>query len=236
MNILIKPRKNRYIIYAIIIALFSTIGMQISLLNINIEQIFKRLEYRSMLIYFIAILKKSISGKGETDLLGGSAARKDSLKVESYGCVDEASSFIGVARYYCKNKVIKERLKGIQNKLLVLGGFLASDERGKEMMKDQIKEEDVKLLEDYIDEYNQKLPPLKHFILPGDEEVATHFHVARTVVRRAERRIVSLTAQEPDLNPLIQKYVNRLSDLMFVLARYSEEVENKKWKSSNLNI
>jgi len=146
--------------------------------------------------------------KGETDLLGGSAARKDSLKVESYGCVDEASSFIGVARYYCKNKVIKERLKGIQNKLLVLGGFLA----------------------------NQKLPPLKHFILPGDEEVATHFHVARTVVRRAERRIVSLTAQEPDLNPLIQKYVNRLSDLMFVLARYSEEVENKKWKSSNLNI
>ena len=174
--------------------------------------------------------------KGETDLLGGSAARKDSLKVESYGCVDEASSFIGVARYYCKNKVIKERLKGIQNKLLVLGGFLASDERGKEMMKDQIKEEDIKLLEDYIDEYNQKLSPLKHFILPGDEEVATHFHVARTVVRRAERRIVSLTAQEADLNPLIQKYVNRLSDLMFVLARYSEEVENKKWKSSNLNI
>ena len=174
--------------------------------------------------------------KGETDLLGGSAARKDSLKVESYGCVDEASSFIGLARYYCKNKVIKERLKEIQNKLLVLGGFLASDERGKEMMKDQIKEEDIKLLEDYIDEYNQKLPPLKHFILPGDEEVATHFHVARTVVRRAERRIVSLTAQEADLNPLIQKYVNRLSDLMFVLARYSEEVENKKWKSSNLNI
>ena len=174
--------------------------------------------------------------KGETDLLGGSAARKDSLKVESYGCVDEASSFIGLARYYCKNKVTKERLKEIQNKLLVLGGFLASDERGKEMMKDQIKEEDIKLLEDYIDEYNQKLPPLKHFILPGDEEGAAHFHVARTVVRRAERRIVSLTAQEPDLNPLIQKYVNRLSDLMFVLARYSEEVENKKWKTSNLNI
>ena len=174
--------------------------------------------------------------KGETDLLGGSVARKDSLKVESYGCVDEASSFIGLARYYCKNKVIKERLKEVQNKLLVLGGFLASDERGKEIMKDQIKEEDIKLLEEYIDEYNQKLPPLKHFILPGDEEVATHFHLARTVVRRAERRIVSLTAQEPDLNPLIQKYVNRLSDLMFVLARYLEEVENKKWKSSNLNI
>ena len=174
--------------------------------------------------------------KGETDLLGGSVARKDSLKVESYGCVDEASSFIGLARYYCKNKVIKERLKEVQNKLLVLGGFLASDERGKEIMKDQIKEEDIKLLEEYIDEYNQKLPPLKHFILPGDEEVATHFHVARTVVRRAERRIVSLTAQEPDLNPLIQKYVNRLSDLMFVLARYLEEVENKKWKTSNLNF
>ena len=173
--------------------------------------------------------------KGETDLLGGSAARKDSLKVESYGCIDETSSFIGLARYYTKNKVIKERLKEIQNKLLVLGGFLASDDKGKEMMKDQIKEEDIKLLEKYIDEYNQKLPPLTHFILPGDDEVAAYFHVARTVVRRAERRIVSLAAQE-DLNPLIQKYVNRLSDLMFVLARYSEEVENKKWKSTNLNI
>ena len=173
--------------------------------------------------------------KGETDLLGGSAARKDSLKVESYGCIDETSSFIGLARYYTKNKVIKERLKEIQHKLLVLGGFLASDDKGKEMMKDQIKEEDIKLLEEYIDEYNQKLPPLTHFILPGDDEVAAYFHVARTVVRRAERRIVSLAAQE-DLNPLIQKYVNRLSDLMFVLARYSEEVENKKWKSTNLNI
>ena len=173
--------------------------------------------------------------KGQTDLLGGSTARKYSLKVEASGCIDETSSFIGLARYYTKNKVIKERLKEIQNKLLVLGGFLASDEKGKEIMKDQIKEEDIKLLEEYIDEYNQKLPPLKHFILPGDEEVATHFHVARTVVRRAERRIVSLAAQE-DLNPLIQKYVNRLSDLMFVLARYSEEVENKKWKSTNLNI
>ena len=173
--------------------------------------------------------------KGETDLLGGSAARKDSLKVESYGCIDETSSFIGLARYYTKNKVIKERLKEIQNKLLVLGGFLASDDKGKEMMKDQIKEEDIKLLEEYIDEYNQKLPPLTHFILPGDDEVAAHFHVARTVVRRAERRIVSLAAQE-DLNPLIQKYVNRLSDLMLVLARYSGEVENKKWKSTNLNI
>ncbi len=173
--------------------------------------------------------------KGETDLLGGSSARKDSLKVEAYGCIDETSSFIGLARYYTKNKVIKERLKEIQNKLLVLGGFLASDDKGKEMMKDQIKEEDIKLLEGYIDEYNQKLPPLTHFILPGDDEVAAHFHVARTVVRRAERRIVSLATQE-DLNPLIQKYVNRLSDLMFVLARYSEEVENKKWKSTNLNI
>ena len=173
--------------------------------------------------------------KGETDLLGGSSARKDSLKVEAYGCRDETSSFIGLARYYTKNKIIKERLKEIQNKLLVLGGFLASDDRGKEIMKDQIKEEDIKLLEGYIDEYNQKLSPLTHFILPGDDEVAAHFHVARTVVRRAERRIVSLATQE-NLNPLIQKYVNRLSDLMFVLARYSEEVENKKWKSTNLNI
>lgn len=173
--------------------------------------------------------------KGETDLLGGSKARKDSLKVESYGSVDEASAFIGVARFYCKNKIMKERLKNIQNKLLVLGGYLASDQNGKEMLKDQISEDDIKLLEEYIDEYNQHLEPLKHFILPGDNEVSAHFHVARTVVRRAERKIVSITSEE-NLNPLIQKYVNRLSDLMFVLARYSEEVEDKKWKNSSLNI
>ncbi|MBS9775818.1 MAG: cob(I)yrinic acid a,c-diamide adenosyltransferase [Fusobacterium sp.] len=171
--------------------------------------------------------------KGETDLLGGSAARKDSLKVDSYGSVDEAAAFIGVARYYTKNKIIKERLRDIQNKLLVLGGFLASDDKGKEMLKDQISEADIKLLEEYIDEYNQKLPPMFHFILPGEEEVSTHFHVARTVVRRAERKIVSLSREE-NLNPLLQKYVNRLSDLMFVLARYSEEIEKRKWEL-NLN-
>lgn len=173
--------------------------------------------------------------KGETDLLGGSTAKKDSLKVDSYGCVDEASAFIGVARYYTKNRTIKERLKEIQNKLLVLGGYLASDAAGKDMLKDQISEADIKKLEDFIDEYNQKLEPLFQFILPGDDEVAAHFHVARTVVRRAERKIVTLTREE-NLDPLIQKYVNRLSDLMFVLARYSEEVESKKWGSSSLNI
>ncbi len=162
--------------------------------------------------------------KGNTDLLRGSIARKDSLKVDSYGSVDEASAFIGVARYYSKNKIIKERLKEIQNKLLVLGGYLASDDKGKEMLKGQITEEEIKKLENYIDEYNQKLPAMFQFVLPGDEEVSSHFHVARTVVRRAERRIVSLSREE-DLDPLMQKYMNRLSDLMFVLARYSEEVE-----------
>lgn len=164
--------------------------------------------------------------KGETDLLGGSSARKDSLKVDAYGSIDEASAFIGVARFYSKNKTIKEKLKEIQNKLLVLGGYLASDDKGKEMLKDQITENDIKSLENFIDEFNQKLEPLFQFILPGDEEVSSHFHTARTVVRRAERRIVSLSSQE-ELNPLIQKYVNRLSDLMFVLARYSEEIEAK---------
>lgn len=165
--------------------------------------------------------------KGETDLLGGSKARKDSLKVDSYGCIDEVSAFIGLARYYSKNTDIKNKLKEIQNKLLVVGGYLASDNSGKDMLKDQISEKDIKNLEDFIDEYNGKLKPLFQFILPGDEEVAAHFHVARTVVRRAERKIVTL-AREEELNPLIQKYVNRLSDLMFVLARYSEEIEARK--------
>lgn len=164
--------------------------------------------------------------KGETDLLGGSAARKDSLKVDSYGSVDEASAFIGVARYYSKDKEVNELLRKVQDKMLVLGGFLASDDAGKEMLKDQIREEDIKMLEEAIDKYNDKLGPLFQFILPGDEEVSAHFHVARTVVRRAERRIVALSHEE-ELNPLIQKYVNRLSDLMFALARYFEEKSKK---------
>ncbi|WP_022819736.1 cob(I)yrinic acid a,c-diamide adenosyltransferase [Fusobacterium russii] len=165
--------------------------------------------------------------KGETDLLGGSKAKKDSLKVDSYGCIDEVSAFIGLARYYSKNITIKDILKKIQNKLLVLGGYLASDDTGKDMLKNQISEDDVKYLEELIDEYNQKLEPLFQFILPGEDEVAAHFHVARTVVRRAERKIVTL-AREENIDPLIQKYVNRLSDLMFVFARYSEEIEAKK--------
>lgn len=165
---------------------------------------------------------------GNTDLLGGSIARKDSLKVDSYGSIDEASAFIGLARFYSKNKEINEKLKQIQNKLLVLGGYLASDDKGKEMLKDLILEDDVKYLENFIDEYNQKLSPLFQFILPGDEKVSAYLHVARTVIRRAERKIVSLADQEY-LEPLIQKYINRLSDLMFVLARYFEEIENKKF-------
>lgn len=164
--------------------------------------------------------------KGETDLLGGSAARKDSLKVDSYGSVDEASSFIGVARFYCNDKEVNELLRKIQDKMLVLGGFLASDDAGKEMLKDQIKEEDIKFLEEAIDKYNKGLGPLFQFILPGDEQISAHFHVARTVVRRAERRIVALSHEE-ELNPLLQKYVNRLSDLMFTLARYFEEKSKK---------
>lgn len=164
--------------------------------------------------------------KGETDLVGGSKARKDSLKVESYGSIDETSAFLGLVRIYSNDEEVNKLIKEIQNKLLIVGGYLASDDNGKEMLKSSISDEDIKFIEEKIDFYNDKLEPLFKFILPGDEKVSTYLHVARTVVRRAERKIVSLSFAE-ELNPNIQKYVNRLSDLFFVLGRYFEEVKNK---------
>lgn len=160
--------------------------------------------------------------KGETDLLGGTKAKKNSLKVESYGDIDETSSFLGLARFYCQDENIKNLIFNIQNRLLVLGGYLASDDEGKKMLRDLINDEDIKFLENKIDEYNQKLEPLFKFIIPGNELSSSYLHIARTVTRRAERKIVALSYEEK-LDSCIQKYINRLSDLLFVLARFQEE-------------
>ncbi len=162
--------------------------------------------------------------KGETSLVGGTRVKKSSIKVDCYGEIDETSSVLGLVRVYCKNEEIKKLILDIQEKLLIVGAHLASDEKGKTFLKESITEENINFIEAKIDFYNNKLEPLFKFILPGDDILSSYIHLARTVVRRAERRIVELSFQE-EIDDNIQKYINRLSDLFFVLARFVSEIK-----------
>ncbi len=150
---------------------------------------------------------------GTTGLGDGSRTRKDSARVEAYGTVDELNSTIGVV-LACDGvpDEIRERLVRIQHALFDLGGELCIP--GMEM----IHAADVAGLEQTLDHYNADLPRLREFILPGGGQAAAHCHIARTVCRRAERRVVTLARNE-DVRPEVMHYLNRLSDLLFVLCR-----------------
>lgn len=159
---------------------------------------------------------------GETGLFGGSRVTKDSLRVEAYGSIDEAAAFIGEARSIICGQEIKNILYKIQEKFLVVGAHLASDEKGIHKLKENIEEGDILELEQIIDEYSKSLLPLYKFIIPGNDSGSASLHVARTVVRRSERRIVALKAKEVvDAN--ILKYINRVSDVLFILSRVIED-------------
>ena len=150
---------------------------------------------------------------GTTGLGDGSRTPKDSLRVEAYGTVDELNSFIGLLRAELTvDHPCQELLSRIQHELFDLGGELCIP--GYQL----IREESISRLEEAIDTINALLPPLKDFILPGGSKTASLTHVARTVCRRAERRVHSLARQDT-LSPLGLQYLNRLSDYLFVLAR-----------------
>ncbi|PKM94720.1 MAG: ATP:cob(I)alamin adenosyltransferase [Firmicutes bacterium HGW-Firmicutes-1] len=171
--------------------------------------------------------------KGETSLYGGSRILKSSKKVGAYGSVDQANAAIGVACVKIKDRVLKDLLKIIQEKLFVVGGELASDEKGIEKLKNQILEADVTFLERVIDELTSKLSEMPCFIVPGASEEAAYLHVARTAVRLAEREIVNLS-DEQDVRVYILEFINRLSDLLFVMSRYVVEVkEDEKNNEEN---
>jgi cob(I)alamin adenosyltransferase len=161
---------------------------------------------------------------GSTALGSRQRVPKDHLRVEAYGTVDETSSFIGVALAQGLSPRLAETLPPIQNLLFHLGAELSfpADE-GKEFQVPQIKPEHVKALEDLIDELNAQVGPLENFILPGGAPGAAALQAARTVCRRAERCLVTLARQEA-VRPDALAYLNRLSDLLFVMARY----ENKQ--------
>lgn len=161
---------------------------------------------------------------GETGLYGGSRISKNSIKVDTYGNIDESAAFIGAARALVKDKKVKDILYKIQEKFLVIGAYLASDKNGISKLKEKIEVSDVENLEKIMDEYSKNLLPLYKFIIPGENIESAALHVARTVVRRSERKIVALKERDEVASEIL-KYVNRVSDILFVLARVVEDQE-----------
>lgn len=175
---------------------------------------------------------------GSTALFGGTRVPKHHIRIESYGTIDELNSWIGLLRDQQINPHYKEILVHVQDKLFTVGAILATPP-DKEILKNgkprlnipKISMEDVKLLEDEIDQMNDALPPMTHFILPGGHSTVSYCHIARTVCRRAERLAVHLFENEP-FDTKVLEFINRLSDYFFVLARklsHDLEAEEIKW-------
>lgn len=156
--------------------------------------------------------------KGDTGLLGGGRIAKDDLRVTCYGTLDEANAAIGLAYSLVKDGAIQEILQGMQKQLFMVGAELASDEKGQAFLKDPIGSADISALERMIDRYERELGALKEFIIPGETTASAAIHLARTIIRRAERLIVELSKRVA-LRPEIIQFTNRLSDALFTLAR-----------------
>jgi len=158
---------------------------------------------------------------GKTSLIGGTKVPKSHLRIESYGTIDELNSYIGLVGDLVANESINKVLKEVQDRLFTIGSSLACDPDKESLMKiPDLKESDVEMLEQEIDAMNEVLPPMKHFILPGGHQAVSTIHVVRCVCRRAERLCVNMQVHDLFIDPLIIKYINRLSDYLFVLGRY----------------
>jgi cob(I)alamin adenosyltransferase len=156
--------------------------------------------------------------KGTTGLIGGTRVLKSSLRIESYGTVDELNSYIGLIRDQEIDQRYKDQLKEIQDRLFTIGSSLASDPEKSNMKIPDLLESDISVLESWMDEMDKELPEMKFFVLPGGHSTVSFCHVARCVCRRAERICVDLDQHE-FVAELILKYLNRLSDYLFVLSR-----------------
>lgn len=158
---------------------------------------------------------------GKTSLIGGTKVPKSHIRIEAYGTVDELNAFIGLLGDQLADTHGREMLREIQDRLFTIGSSLACDPDKEIAIKiPDLRESDILLLENEIDLMNEKLPEMKSFILPGGNISVSTAHICRTVCRRAERFVVELNEIEPLAQPLIIKYLNRLSDYLFVLARY----------------
>src|ERR1700744_3720759 len=155
--------------------------------------------------------------KGQTSLIGGTRLPKHHIRIEAYGTIDELNSWIGLLR----DQPIDERsikiLLEVQDRLFTIGSLLAADPEKNKMKLPDIKEEDILLLEKEIDHMEETLPEMKHFVLPGGHTIVSYCHLARCVCRRGERAVLRLSENEK-VEELIYKYLNRLSDYLFVLS------------------
>jgi len=159
--------------------------------------------------------------KGETSLFGGKRVWKDDLRIQAYGTTDELNAVLGIAVAELSDTELKDVISGLQNDLFTVGSDLASplEKENKNFVIPRIDSQFVTRLELLIDKFDSQLPALKNFILPGGSKVSAILHHARTVCRRAEREVVALSRIE-GINDQIEVYLNRLSDLLFVLARF----------------
>lgn len=170
--------------------------------------------------------------KGKTSLIGGKRVFKNSPRLEAYGSVDELNSHLGMIRSYPIGKEEDEYLIEIQKRLFDLGGNLATDPEAKNLkVMLNVSVNDIELMEKEIDRMDAFLPPMDSFIIPGGSPSVSASHIARTVCRRVERRILDL-AELDEVSPIVIKYINRLSDYLFVLSRklaFDVKLEEVKW-------
>lgn len=165
--------------------------------------------------------------KGKTSLIGGTKVLKSHERIEAYGTVDELNSYIGLCRDLIQDPSVKSLLQEIQDRLFTIGSALACDPDKETKMKiPDIKENDVHLLESEMDRMDESLVPLQQFILPGGHPTVSHIHIARCICRRTERLVVNLLLDDEENENLIIKYINRLSDYLFTLSRYTSKQLN----------
>lgn len=160
---------------------------------------------------------------GTTALFDGTRVKKNNARIDLYGDVDEINAAVGLANSFVSDRPFKAMLHQVQKGLFALGARLANPKDKKQKDKAQFDAAKITWLENQIDSMQEKITPMKTFILPGGNTAAGALHVARTVCRRAERKLVGLTNKHP-LDPVYLKYLNRLSDYLFVAARYANHL------------
>ena len=159
--------------------------------------------------------------KGTTSLIGGTKVPKSNIRIESYGTIDELNSFIGLVLDHTQTVGVKNVLPEIQDRLFTIGSSLACDpQKAPKIALPDLKDSDILLLEKEIDKMQSELPEMRFFVIPTGDAAISTTHIARCICRRAERSCVNMQIQSLFVEPIILKYLNRLSDYLFVLARY----------------
>jgi len=170
--------------------------------------------------------------KGKTSLLGGTRVSKSYIRIDAYGTVDELNSYLGLISDLDNDPQRVELIRNIQYRMFTVGSSLAAETERARDFKPDLEEEDISVLERSIDEMNEVLPAMKNFIIPGGHQLVSTTHIARTVCRRAERLVINLSETE-EIEEIIIRYLNRLSDFLFVLARkqgYDLGINEIPWK------